>query len=594
MGGPVIQQGRSKAAAVLLLASLPALPCPSAAQDPGAEAARPAFVDSVEVNQVSVEVLVTDRKDRRIFDLTRDDFEVFEDGRRVEISHFRAPSAPAPRGGEPDGVAAGPAEDPPPPAVAAEPPLPLLLFVDPPSLRPSHRRKLFETFRESLSAETAGLRLMLVTWDGRLRVRHGFDSPTAEVLATLAELEGGRVRSRAVDQARIDELAGAAAELDAVAGGTALQLESAQSRRDTALAELEAVVEGERLEIERRLDVLRQLVFSLGGVAGRKSILYAGDSLTMAPASELVAAANLAFGPGSSASAAVPLDLFHDFKSLVRQANASGVSFHTLTPPSQQHLGDVAVGQVGPVGYQGAIRSEREDRIKEAACLMSHTTGGRCQAGGTDFSLLVDGAVEDLRAVYSLGYVPQRRPDGEYHRIEVRLKARGLRARHREGYLDRTAGDRLRERLAAALWFGAEEDRLGVELTVEEQRAAADSGSWVVPIQVTVPAQRFSLLPATRPGTLSARGRLLVVAAAADGRVTATDEFPVSFEVAAEKLAGAPLLYAHRIDLRLRRGSHKVAVGVWDEIGRQGSFQAVAFTAGKLVQGAAAAAPEPR
>lgn len=241
-----------------------------------------------------------------------------------------------------------------------------------------------------------------------------------------------------------------------------------------------------------------------------------------------------------------------------------------------------AAGQVGRPGYQSAIRSEREDRIKEAACLMSNTTGGRCQAGGTDFSLPIDGALEDLAASYSLGYVPDRARDGNYHRIEVRATRRGLRTRHREGYADRSADDRLRERLAAALWFGAEEDLLGVELAFEEPRPTPGERTFTVPIQVTVPARSFALLPAAAPGVLAARGRILLVHSSASGRSTTTDELPVSFEVAAEKLTddAQPAVYAHRLELRLRPGDHKLAVGVWDDLARRGSFLGHAVTVG--------------
>ncbi len=597
MGDPVIHQGHSQAVAVLapvflcaVLAVASLTPRPTAADPAEAEGPRLGFVDSVEVNQVDVEVLVTDRKGRRILGLIRDDFEVFEDGQRVEISHFRAPGPRAPgaeTGSEPERQEAAM----PSPPVAAEPPQHLVLFVDTLSLRPRHRRQLLKTLRSSLSREPASLRLMLVTYDGRLRVRHGFDSSTAEVLAGLAAIERGRMVSPGERGRQVAELADAGAELEAAAGADPLAQESARSRRDSARAELEAVAEGERQEILRTLDVLRQLAFSLGGIPGRKSILYAGDDLTMLPASDLFAAAASAFGEGGgpgeyAASAAQRPDLYRDFKGLVRQANASGVSLYTLTPPSRQHLGDVAIGRVGPPGFQSSIRSEREGRVKEAVCLMSHTTGGRCQAGGTDFSLLVDGTLADLGALYSLGYVPDRRPDGQFHRVQVRVKRRGLGARHREGYVDRSPTDRLRERLSAALWFGAEVDELRARLTFGAQTALERRRRYRVPIEVAVPAEAFVLLPSSDPETLVARGRILVLTAEASGSLTGSEEIPVSFEIDAARLAaGSAGVFSHRLDLDLERGDQQVAIAVWDDLGRRGSFLgrsvAVGAAAGK-------------
>ena len=597
MADPVTLKGRPLVASLLLLVPLLAAPRPSPAEEPGvADRSRSSYVDSVDVNQVNVEVLVTGRKGRRIVDLGRDDFELFEDGRRVEITHFRAPKPLIPRAAataEPPRPETG--REPPPPAEALEPPSYLLLFVDTLNLRPRHRRQLFEALRESLSREPGSPRLMLVTYDGRLRVRHGFDSSTEEVLATLAGSERGRLAAQGESERRAAELAAAAAELRAAEGGSAQDLEAARSRRDSALAELAAYAESESQEILRTLDVLRQLVFSLGGIAGRKSILYAGDNLTMAPASELQAAAANAFGgqvsaPGATAPGSRGRDLYRDFEGLVRQANASGVSIYTLTPPSHGHLGDVTVASAGPPGFQSAIRSEREARIKEAVCLISHTTGGRCQSGGTDFSLLIDGTLEDLETLYSLGYVPDRTPDGKFHRIEVRVKRRGLETRHREGYVDRTADDRLRERLAAALWFDAEENQLGVELVLEEQTPLGKRGRFVVPVQMTVPAESFALLPSADPDVLAARGRILIVAAAANGRLTVSEEIPLSFEVDAARLAaGVEPAYSHRLRLQMGRGNERIALGVWDEIGRRGSFMARSLAAGDAKPAAAAA-----
>ena len=569
-----MQRGRRQVVTALAGLFLLWVPPPAAAQRPDAEPSRLGYVDSVEVHQVSLEVQVTGRRGARVLDLTRDDFELFEDGRRMEISHFRGPAAPAekspptPRTPAPEAPAA-PMLD----RVAA--PRHLLLFVDTLRLRPRDRRELFTRLRESLSREPGSARLMLAVYDGRLRVMHGFGAPTPTVLATLDGLERGRLAPQGERQRKADALAAAGAELEAA--DTPQELESARSLRDSEWADLQAFAESERHEILGTLGTLRQLVFSLGGLTGSKAILYAGDNLTMAPASDLFLASGIAFGgasPGGPASSgARRLDLYRHFESLVRQANASGVSLYTLTPPSHQHFGGAAVQQIGSPGSQAAIRSEREGRIKEAVCLMSQSTGGLCQSGGSDFGLLIDGTLADLGASYSLGYVPDRPADGEYHRIEVRLARRGLRARHRAGYIDRSPRDRLRGRLAATLWLAADEDPLGVELEIEQPRPLPGKGPYPVTVTVRVAVDRFALLPAAEPDRRVARGALLLVAARPSGRLTASEELPVALEVDARQLAaGAAPISAHRFELRLGRGRHKLAVGLWDEIARQGSF----------------------
>ena len=74
--------------ATLLVAALAVLLTgPLVAQQPSAEEV---FVGRVEVNVVNVEVYVTDKDGHPVTGLTREDFELYEDGERVEITNFFA------------------------------------------------------------------------------------------------------------------------------------------------------------------------------------------------------------------------------------------------------------------------------------------------------------------------------------------------------------------------------------------------------------------------------------------------------------------------------------------------------------------------
>src|SRR5688572_12723836 len=52
------------------------------------EAPPPRFSEEMVVRVIDIDVVVTDRKGNPITGLTREDFELFEDGKRVEIAYF--------------------------------------------------------------------------------------------------------------------------------------------------------------------------------------------------------------------------------------------------------------------------------------------------------------------------------------------------------------------------------------------------------------------------------------------------------------------------------------------------------------------------
>jgi len=76
--------GRSSLLLLLLL--LPGV-MPLTAQT---EIAEETFTDQIEVSLVNLEVVVTDKKGKSVPGLQREDFQVLEDGKPVEITNFYA------------------------------------------------------------------------------------------------------------------------------------------------------------------------------------------------------------------------------------------------------------------------------------------------------------------------------------------------------------------------------------------------------------------------------------------------------------------------------------------------------------------------
>src|SRR5262245_47191599 len=88
--GRVVRCGASLAGALALLL-VPSAPRSLAAADPPSAASDGSdFVETLDVEVVNVDVVVTDRSGNLLDGLTAADFEIYEDGERRDLSNFFA------------------------------------------------------------------------------------------------------------------------------------------------------------------------------------------------------------------------------------------------------------------------------------------------------------------------------------------------------------------------------------------------------------------------------------------------------------------------------------------------------------------------
>src|SRR4030095_4419452 len=83
---------------------------PAAPQAPAAPIDQPPVTFRVEVNDVEVDAIVTDAQGTPVTNLTKDDFELFEDGKRQEVASFSLINIPIERAERPL-FASAPVED---------------------------------------------------------------------------------------------------------------------------------------------------------------------------------------------------------------------------------------------------------------------------------------------------------------------------------------------------------------------------------------------------------------------------------------------------------------------------------------------------
>jgi hypothetical protein len=173
--------------------------------------------------------------------------------------------------------------------------------------------------------------------------------------------------------------------------------------------------------------------------------------------------------------------------------------------------------------------------------------------------------------------------------VEVKVKRKGVTARYRRWYQDKSVSEAIADRTAAAMVFGAEENPLDAALEIGQQTPATpERTSFVVPLRVKIPLGKVYLEPkgAGREGRL----RLFVVASGGgpgENKLTPVRETKVLRVTVPEKdlAAGKAPEYVYEVRMTLVQGSYTVGVGVRDEIATTTSY-----LQGKVEAGGTAAA----
>jgi VWFA-related protein len=453
---------------------------------------RGGFGESVEVELVSVDVLVTDGEGRPVTDLSRQDFRLFDEGRPVEIRHFsRPPGAAAAIAAEGDTGEDGESARSASTTGAAEPDL-LILFLDQLHLTPSSRERALRQVASVLDARLDRRSEVLVaTFDGSVGVPL---APTRDRKALWEVLSselvyGARALQIRREQSQILRDIRVALEIhveDLLRTVPSDQVMDLACSATNPFARAHA--EEERTRVETTAEALREFLASLAAYPGRKTLLHVSDGLPLIaglePLEYLIsvcggAAQMQGLESDSVLSCCPPARFFPSaaqlemqafstaqiWRDVVVEANLQRVTLYTLqalglTAPSASEVDGVRT--VGTAEFAGRIN--RQDPL----VVMAEETGGRAMLNTNDFTGDVERLLDDRTLRYELGFYPQNPAGREIHslRLEV-VDRRGLQLRYRRSYLPRSGGQRSVAGVLAALYHGREENPLGLRLRAE-------------------------------------------------------------------------------------------------------------------------------
>ena len=533
------------------------------------------FGDVVDVQLVNVEAWVSDATGAPVKGLTAADFELFEDGKPVEITYFAEIDGDRRVLGSVERVLA--AAD---PGAASEPPAVdpshLVLYFDQLHLEPAGRNRLIDDLRDFLAAERIPAeRVLILNQDHGLKTEVTFGATWQEIDAALERIARTAPTGVSVEMEkrlalrRMQDIWTLGKERLRGSGADVTE-QLCQYFLPRAASEVELFARESRDRISVTMDHLASAASFLVGVPGVKTLLYLSDSLERSPGSDL-----LRFMNGlCPVQVKAPLFIVSDelgpaFRRLTRHANANRVTIYSLQAgglggsfigaPSQQAFDSQGVRELDT-----AVRINERDGLSNLAA----ETGGRAIFNRNDFDTELTQIAREMESYYSLAYEPPHGGDGLEHEIEVRVRDRRLRLRHRKGYRDKEPDVRMTERLEGAVYLGLVDNPMGVRLGAGDVRAAG-KGRVILPLHVILPAASVAFLP--EDGWVVAH--LSVQVATRDTRndkgIFEHSAFRVRRSTATDRE-----LVSVMMELNLPAGVHLVAVGLRDDATRQSSFVA--------------------
>ncbi len=571
------RQRRSAHCAVLCLALLTAAAsAPARAQEPVAPSAP--FSERVDVEVVSVDVIVTDSKQGRVLDLQRDDFELLVDGQAVAIDYFAAPRRPAP----PALAAASVAElavapQTAPPTVA---PTNLIFYVDQTALENRARHETVRELREFLAARPAGGdRVMVAAFEQDLRVLLQPTTDPARIAAALDELENRPSLAKIGNGERMQlyqdirafgrnamRVSGASAGVRAarIQEGEVIRLENEITLWAEQVLDREA----------RSVESLERLVRALAASEGRKAVVLATAGIQGYPARGLFAALDQQRGVVTASDSQRSPSLeqrgqetLRQFEKMVHAAQNARVAFYTVSPLTQPPAENSAeFGSAGPNADRPLPRDLGTMEASSSIARLAGATGGAMLNIASDLDRRLETVTADIDATYSLGFSTSAAAGDKAHRIDVRVRRPGLTVRHRESFQRSSAPERAESALSAAVTFGQAENPLEITLKLGEGRSDGQKkGGQIVPLAVGMPLRFLSLVPTGE--TRSARVSVRVAIQDARGRLLESGSAEVPIVVPENQMEKAMVSsWYHRAEMRLAPGPQRVAVVVVDEV----------------------------
>lgn len=378
----------------------------------------------ITTNLVQIDAVVTDPEGRHVSNLTAGDFEILEDGRPQKITAFSYVSTVAPRPAHIKTKIIAPPGKPSAPPPVAPPPVAVHLA----------RQQVQRTI--VLMVDDLGL-----SFESAARVRRALkkfvdeqmqDGDLVAIIRTRAGIgslqqftSDKHILYAAIDHVRWYPSSGTGASSIAPLGNEAHSNAAEMRMGGRGNGEERNFDQGRQASFWfGTIDAINFVVRGLRDLPGRKALILFSDGM---PREDVTGGLN----------------------NLVDQANRSAVLVYTVDARALQTLGLTALDNTldprynNPVVLAAALRN-RADRYvasQEGLAYLARQTGGFLIHDTNDLNWGIDRVMNDLSGYYLIGYKPNEssfEPESgrrKFHKIQVKVRVRGLQVRSRTGYL---------------------------------------------------------------------------------------------------------------------------------------------------------------
>lgn len=556
------------------------------------------FSETIEVRIINVEAVVTDRKGQPVTGLTKDDFEVYENGKKQELTNFAEVRVPqgapiAARGGAASPAPAAATPDAAPAAAEVTGDLPaeqrsrkVIFFIDNAGLRPFNRNRIFPSMKAFLHRTLRPSdQVMIAVWNPGLRIRLPFsnDFDAADKLFDQLAKEsaiGGQYTTdrRLMEKQLADAPRDYAPELPPL---------------DVGMAIVRAFAEKEAHEQREAVEAFKALLSSVRGLEGRKAAVYVTERLDenpSRPAFDFFEQVKDGYAGGKNANFDLEAAAFADHDlvpSLTKLANSSGVTLYPMDAGGLAAETDsINAEESGEFHYSQPSRQAFKLRTTPVTMTgLASQTGGYALTNSNNFDLAFNTIGNDLSTYYSLGFRASGARQDAVRSLSVKLKnPRGYTVRTRQEFIEKSLLSEMNDAVAAHLFFPIARNDLNVRMIAGDPKPSAEPEKVDIPVDVKVATEALTLVP---DGTdLTGHFSTFVAFVRKDGAVSKVTRQEQSLRFPADSLKRRKEITV-RTTVTIDKRTEGVSVGVMDDLSHVTGFAMLKLTPEPTAQTAA-------